>query len=98
MLSLHYARRLNAARVTVPHSWGFVHWLLFLGSERNIANVLASTQLAFVGLIALAIAWLGAPKTGAQRSYFLAVGLVFLFSRKKSLPTPTKTVILRFPM
>ena len=70
---------LIAAHITVPHSWGFVHWLLNLDSERNIANALASTQLAFAGVFALAIAWLGSSKPGSRRGYFLTLGLVFLF-------------------
>jgi len=70
---------LITAHSAVPHSSSFVRWLLNMSSERNIANVLASTQLAYVSAAALAIAWLASSKPRSQRGYFLTLSLAFLF-------------------
>ena len=70
---------LLTVHASVQHTSSFVRWLLNLDSERNIANVLASTQLAYVSAAALAIAWLASSKSRSQRGYFLTLSLAFLF-------------------
>ncbi len=54
-------------------------WLWQLHSEWNVPATLAATQLALVGSIALACAWLYKPRMQLQRIYFFGIALVFLF-------------------
>jgi len=70
---------LLVAHILVPQSREFWTWFLHLDKELNLPNLLASTQLAFVSAVALAIAWLASSKPRSQRGYFLTLGLVFLF-------------------
>ncbi len=57
----------------------FDHWLWQLNSEWNVTATLASTQLALVGIVALASAWLCRQRMRLQCLYLLGIALVFLF-------------------
>ena len=57
----------------------FETWLWDLDKESNIPGILASTQLALVGGIALIHAWLARAQPIWQRLYWVGVGLVFLY-------------------
>ncbi len=57
----------------------FDHWLWQLNSEWNVTATLASTQLALVGIVALASAWLCRERMRLQCLYLLGIALVFLF-------------------
>ena len=49
------------------------------GGEWNIPAMLASTQLALVGGVALLAAWLDCTRTAWQRFYLVGIGVLFLF-------------------
>ncbi len=55
----------------------FEEWLWQLDHARNIPSTLASTQLALVGAVALATAWLARGRPAQQRLYLIGIGLVF---------------------
>ncbi len=57
----------------------FEAWLWDLDKESNIPGILASTQLALVGGIALINTWLARARPIWQRLYWVGVGLVFLY-------------------
>lgn len=57
----------------------FEAWLWDLDKESNIPGILASTQLALVGGVALIYAWLVRARPIWQRLYWVGVGLVFLY-------------------
>ena len=59
--------------------WGLDEWLWDLNQDWNIPSIVASTQLALVGGIALLTAWLSKTLPSWQRLYLIAIGLVFLF-------------------
>ena len=61
-----------------PNS-GFERWLWHLNAEWNIPATLSSTQMALVGGVALATAWLANRRPIWQRLYLVAIGLVFVF-------------------
>ena len=54
-------------------------WLWNLGREWNIPSLLASTQLALVGGVALITAWLAKAQSAWRRLYLIGISLVFLF-------------------
>lgn len=54
-------------------------WLWQLNSEWNVTATLASTQLALVGIVALASAWICRQRMRLQSLYLLGIALVFLF-------------------
>ena len=57
---------------------GFAFWLWHLDLEWNIPSVLSSTQLAMVGGIALATAWICRAGAVTHRLYHLALAVFFL--------------------
>ena len=57
----------------------FERWLWDLHQEYNLPATLASAQLALVGAVALACAWLSPSPPKLRRIYLLALGMVFLF-------------------
>ena len=57
----------------------FERWLWDIDKELNIPSILASTQLALVGCVALTTAWLTRARSAWQCLYLLGVGLVFLY-------------------
>ena len=60
-------------------SRNFEWWLWHIDKEWNIPSILASTQLALVGGVALTTAWLTRARSAWQCLYLLGVGLVFLY-------------------
>ncbi len=56
----------------------YAFWLWHLDLEWNIPSLLASTQLALVGGIALALAWIGRGDPVAHRLYLVALAVFFL--------------------
>ena len=60
-------------------STGFERWLWDIDWEWNIPSILASTQLAMVGCVALTTAWFIRARSAWQCLYLLGVGLVFLY-------------------
>ena len=54
-------------------------WLWDPHQEWNVPATLASAQLALIGGIALACAWLAPSRMALQRIYLIGLGLVFLF-------------------
>ena len=69
---------LAVALAIQPSSW-FESLLWELRHEWNIPSILASTQLALVGGIALITAWFAKARPAWQRLYLVGTGLVFLF-------------------
>ena len=63
----------------IQPSSAFERWLWRLNGEWNIAATLASTQMALVGGVALATAWLAKSRPALRRFYLVAVSLVFLY-------------------
>ncbi|MCY3866229.1 MAG: hypothetical protein OXG68_12400 [Chloroflexi bacterium] len=59
-------------------SSSFEYWLWHLDREWNIPSTLASIQLALVGAVAIAAAWLAGERRPRERLYLLAIGLLFL--------------------
>ncbi len=57
----------------------FERWLWHIDLEWNIPSILASTQLAMVGCVALTTAWFTRARSAWQCLYLLGVGLVFLY-------------------
>lgn len=66
--------------LTVQPSDAFERWLWRLNGEWNVPATFASTQMALVGAVSLATAWLARSRPAGQRLYFAAIGLVFLFA------------------
>ncbi len=64
--------------VELQPSSSFEFWLWHLDREWNIPSTLASAQLALVGTVAIAAAWLGNERGLRDRLYLLAIGLLFL--------------------
>ena len=60
-------------------SSSFEAWLWDPHQEWNVPATLASAQLALVGAVALACAWLAQSRKALQRIYLSGLGLVFLF-------------------
>ena len=60
-------------------SSSFEAWLWDPHQEWNVPATLASAQLALVGAVALACAWLAPSRMALQRIYLSGLGLVFLF-------------------
>lgn len=56
-----------------------MYWLWDLQREYNIPSTLASTQLAFVGSLALGTAWLLRERSPWQSHYLTVAGIIFLF-------------------
>ena len=77
MLAAQLLTMLNA--LFVESSSSFYTWLWHLHREWNVAAALASTQLALVGAVAMACAWIPGPRRVLQRLYFVGIALVFLF-------------------
>ena len=63
----------------IQPSSNFESWLWDIDREWNIVSILASTQLALVGGVALTTAWLTRARSAWQCLYLLGVGLVFLY-------------------
>ena len=63
----------------ISPSSNFERWLWDIDKEWNIPSILASTQLALVGCVALTTAWLTRARSAWQCLYLLGVGLVFLY-------------------
>ena len=59
--------------------WIFDRGLWHLEREWNIPSILASTQLALAGCVALTTAWFIRARSAWQCLYLLGVGLVFLY-------------------
>ena len=75
-----------AAHVLVVVVWleirltsGFEEWLWDLDQSEVIQSILAFTQHALVGGVALITAWLARAKPAWQRLHLLGIGLVFLY-------------------
>ena len=68
---------IGLAQVIQPNSL-VEEWLWNVDKEWNIPSFVASTQLALVGGVALATAWLARAKPAWQRLYLVGVALVFL--------------------
>ncbi len=61
-------------------SSAFERWLWRLNGEWNIPATFASTQMALIGAVSLATAWLSRNRPAGQRLYMVAIGFVFLFA------------------
>ena len=67
-----------AVSLLIQPSSSFEAWLWRLDWKYNIPGTFASTQLALVGAVALATAWLARPRAGAYRLHLLGIGVFFL--------------------
>lgn len=68
-----------AVSIEFQAKWGLDGWLWDLDAEWNIPTVVASTQLALVGGVALLTAWFAKPRRSWHGIYLIAVGLVFAY-------------------
>ena len=62
----------------IERETAFELWLWDMGQEYNIPSLLASTQMALVGIAAIFAAWCAAPRKASLRLYLAAVGLIFI--------------------
>ena len=70
---------LIAISLEIRPASAFERWLWHIDREWNIPSILASTQLALVGCVALTTAWFTRARSAWQCLYLLGVGLVFLY-------------------
>lgn len=68
-----------AISLEIQPSSQFERWLWDMEREWNIPSILASTQLALAGCVALTTAWFIRARSAWQCLYLLGVGLVFLY-------------------
>ena len=63
----------------IQPSSAFERWLWRLNGEWNIPATLASTQMALVGGVALATAWLAKGRPAWKSLYLVAIGVIFVY-------------------
>lgn len=81
LAALMLAAQLLAIIIAIAHysAAGYAYWLWHLDLEWNIPSFLSSTQLALVGVLALATAFFWRAGPASRRLYLVALAVLFIF-------------------